>query len=83
MLHASVPQALHERGIVAVEFFGGIWGLRMSLDRLGAHAVCAGYAETNKTARGVYRRNWPGDMDGGRRRGRWEETARGPAPSLP
>eukprot|EP00959_Pyramimonas_sp_CCMP1952_P275222 5753125-Pyramimonas_sp.AAC.1 len=24
--------------------------------------ICAGYAETDKAARGVYRRSWPGDI---------------------
>ena len=61
--HASVPAGLHERGVAVIEFFGGIGGLRMSVDRLGVHVICAGYAETDKEARAVYRRNWPGDIE--------------------
>ena len=53
---------VHERGATVVELFGGIGGLRMSVDRLGIHVCAGGYSESDKEARNVYRRDLAGDL---------------------
>ena len=58
LMRSSVHAALHERGVVVVELFGGIGGLGTSVGRSGIHVCCAGHAESDKEARDVYRRNW-------------------------